>query len=176
MLESLTMRRSLAAAGGLLAALAVAAPALAGNTTTVTASVNTKLAVSAPASLTFPNLSVDDSSATGQAATVNVISNSRTGYALSASRTAFSPAASIPLGISVATAPTGTTLHASLAGNANVAVPTSGSQEIGRRGSAPFITSALGDDWATSVNVGPVGFVEDGNHTSTVTFTAVALP
>ena len=48
----------------------------------------------------------------------------------------------------------------------------SGSLGVGRRLSA---TAAGGDTWRFNLTLGPVPFVQDGPHSSTLTFTALGL-
>ena len=163
-----SLRRPLLLAGVVGASLAVAAPAMAASSgTTVTANVNTVLSVSAPASLGFG--AVDPGDNPSSSAAVTVVSNVSNGYTLTASRTAFTPD-EIPLAFSGVT---GTPANAS-AGSAG-AIPTSGSITIGT-GAAGFVTPQAGAVWNVGLSLGPVGFIRDGVHSSTVTFTATATP
>ena len=161
------LRRPLILVGGLLAALAVAVPASAATSaTTVSANVNTVLSVSAPATLDFGSVNTGDTP--NAQADVAVVSNVSNGYTLTASRTAFSNG-DISLAFMGATAPANTTT------GTTGAILTSGSRTIGI-GQAGFVTAQLGSHWLIDLGLGPVPFTLDGDHSSTVTFTATATP
>src|SRR5207253_1869798 len=100
---------------------------------------------------------------------VTVVSNARGGYQLSVSRTAFTRG-DIPLAASVSATPAGAVADLAAAG----AVPTSGALNVGHR--TQTVTRASGDAWTLGLALGPVPFVADGAHTSTLTYTVVALP
>jgi hypothetical protein len=134
--------------------------------TTVSANVNTVIAVSAPASIDFGALDVG--SQASAPADVAVTSNISGGYTLSASRTGFTNG-DIPLGWTAVTNPANTT--AATPG----AIPTSGSIAIGAM-TPGFVTSPTGDHWLVTMGLGPIPFTLDGAHQSTVTFTATATP
>jgi hypothetical protein len=162
-----SLRRPLVLAGGLVAALAIAAPAMAADaSTTVSADVNTVIAVSAPASIDFGSVNVGAQESAN--ADVSVTSNISGGYTLSASRTSFTNG-DIPLGWTAVTNPSNTT--AATPG----AIPTSGSIAIGAM-TPGFVTSPTGDHWMVTLGLGPIPFTLDGAHSSTVTFTATATP
>lgn len=161
------LRRPLVAAAGVGAALVMAAPAMpATDTTTVSASVNTVLSVTAPESIDFG--AVDPGQSYTKNAAVSVTSNVSNGYTLSASRTAFTNG-DIPLSYNSATAPANAT--AATAG----AIPTTGSRTIGAS-AANSVTAATGDAWGIVLGLGPVPFTQDGAHASTLTFTVTATP
>jgi uncharacterized protein len=102
---------------------------------------------------------------------VTVVSNSASGYALSAHRSAFSPA-DLPLGVA-ASAPTGGTLGGSLGGGAMAAIPIPPTPDllIGTMASGSAVT---GDIWPTHVGfVSRIPNVASGRYTATVTFTVI---
>jgi hypothetical protein len=135
--------------------------------TQVTATVGKILSVSAPASLSFPTI-LPGQTSTPVSAPLKVTTNDASGYQLSVSRTAFS-AGDIPLSILSGAPGSGQILD--LTGT--TAIPTASSVQIGHR--AGTFTSATGDPWATSLQLGPVPFVGSGTHQSIVTFTATGL-
>lgn len=103
---------------------------------------------------------------------VTVSSNNAAGYSLAVARTAFAPN-DLPLALS-ATAPSGGTLAAALAGGAFAPIPIAPATglTIGTKASP---SAAGGDVWATSIGfASALPLVATGHYTATVTFTAVA--
>jgi hypothetical protein len=142
------------------------------NANTVSVLLNTTpatVSVAAPAALAFGAASFG-ATVGPLAQSVTVVSNARGGYQLSASRTAFTRG-DIPLAASAASAPSGAVLD--LVAGAG-AVPTSGSLNVGHR--TQTVTRSAGDAWNLGLTLGPVPLVADGAHTSTLTYTVVALP
>ncbi len=127
------------------------------------------VSVTAPATLAFGAV-VPGASVGPLAAAVTVVSNARGGYQLSVSRTPFTRG-DIPLGVAGSTAPPGAI--ADLPAGTS-AVPTTGSRSIGRRSTT--VTRSTGDVWNLAFTLGPVPFVADGQHVSTLTYTVVGLP
>ncbi len=174
-----------AAAGVAVLALAVGAvPAMAvpaTGSTTATVTVNSILSLTAPASISFSNISVGGTSP-ASATPVAVTSNAAKGYQLSVGRTAFTNAGGgsvadnvdIPLTVAnpsgVGVAPGSTTPASS-----DVAILTAASSLLGA-GNAGHVTGSAGDTWNLGLVLGPVPFTQDGLRSSTVTFTAVTTP
>ena len=139
---------------------------------TVTVLLNTTpatVSVAAPATLSFGAATVG-ATLGPIAQSVTVVSNARGGYQLSASRSVFTRG-DLPLGVSAASAPAGALLDLA-AGTSSI--PTSGSRNIGHR--SLTVTRSAGDVWSLGLSLGPVPFVADGAHTSTLTYTVVGLP
>ncbi|MDX6510915.1 MAG: hypothetical protein QOE36_419 [Gaiellaceae bacterium] len=136
--------------------------------TTLTATVRTTLTIAAgPAAVTFPPLSLSQTSAP-VTAPVKVTSNDGFGYQLTASRTAFS-AGDIPLTIT-SDAPKGAGMVLDLE---RAALEPGVAVNVGHRTAS--MTPAAGETWPTKLILGPVGHVLSGVHTATLTFTATGL-
>jgi len=118
------------------------------------------------ASLGFGNLDIGATSSP-LTASVGVTTNDTAGYTLSVTRSLFT-GGDIPLSLT----PLGVTTGASFDISTASSIPTSGSLGIGRRLGA---TSGAGDTWQFGLALGPVPFVQDGPHSSTLTFTALGL-
>jgi len=174
-LRTASARRGTLALGAAALALGVVAPAALAvapsspGTTTVSATVNSKIQVTAPADFDFGSLDIGGS-ATATNKQVTVVSNIRGGYQLSVVRTAFS-GGDIPLAINASAAASGASLD--LTPSTDTLVPTSGSLNLGHRTNT--ISPQAGDAWIFGFNLGPVPFVQDGAHSSTLTFTALGL-
>jgi hypothetical protein len=103
---------------------------------------------------------------------VTVSSNNATGYSLAVARTAFAPR-DLPLALG-ATAPTGATLAAPLAGGALVAVPVTPAAAL-TIGTKDGPTAGAGDVWPARLGFSAaVPLVPTGRYSATVTFTAIA--
>jgi len=155
-------------------AVAAAGPATAASDdTTLSTSVNTRLVLSAPASVDFGALDVGGTSDVKNVP-VNVVSNDSQGYQLSVARTVFTRSdRDIPVSVLV---PKASLPNTATDADPDVptAVPASGpALNLSNRTSS--ITAESGDNWALGMRLGPVPFTQDGGHTSTVTLTAVGL-
>ena len=135
----------------------------------VSATVNSKIQLTAPADFDFGSLDIG-SSTTATGKQVTVVSNIRGGYQLSVTRTAFT-FGDIPLAINTAAAPSGAALD--LTASTDTAISTSAALNLGHRTST--ISPEAGDVWVFGFKLGPVPFVQDGAHSSTLTFTALGL-
>jgi hypothetical protein len=175
-LRTASARRGALALGTAVLALGAAVPAAlavptapsSSGTTAVSASVNSKIQITAPSDFDFGALDIGGTaSATGKQ--VTVVSNIHGGYQLSVSRTAFS-GGDIPLAINASAAPSGALLDLLSGDNA---ITTSSALNLGHRSST--ISPSTGDTWTFGFTLGPVPFVQDGAHSSTLTFTALGL-
>jgi len=102
---------------------------------------------------------------------VTVSSNNAAGYALSVHRSAFQPA-DLPLGLT-ASAPTGGTIGAQLAGGAKAAIPIAPAPDL-LVGTTAARSASGGDVWQTNVSfTSPLPVVPPGRYTATVTFTVI---
>ncbi len=102
---------------------------------------------------------------------VSVSSNNAAGYALSVHRSAFSPA-DLPLGMT-ASAPTGGTIGAQLAGGSKAAIPIAPALDL-LIGTTSARSATGGDAWQTNISfVGSLPVVPPGRYTATMTFTVI---
>jgi hypothetical protein len=135
------------------------------NETTVTATVESAIQISATSRVDFGPIAVGATKlGTPNPASVLVSTNGG-GYALSVARTEFS-GGDIPLSLAV-TAPGG----AGSALTGQTAIPTTGSLTVGSRSSTPPVT---GDEWSPVYQLGPVPLRPAGATSAIVTYTAVA--
>jgi len=168
--SALTVGAAALALGAIAPAALAVAPSSTG-TTTVSASVNSLIALTAPTDFSFGALNIGDSTtATGKQ--VTVVSNISGGYQLSVTRTDFTNG-DIPLAISGTSTTGGSSdLPANTPDPVYTAI-TSSALNLGHRTST--ISSSGGDQWTFAFKLGPVPFVQDGPHSSILTFTALGL-
>jgi hypothetical protein len=103
---------------------------------------------------------------------VTVVSNSATGYALTAHRSAFGPA-DLPLALAT-TAPSGGTVGGSVAGGALARIPIAPATDL-LVGMTSAHSAGTGDVWPASVGfASALPAVAPGHYTATITFTVVA--
>ena len=102
---------------------------------------------------------------------VTVVSNTASGYALTAHRTAFLPA-DLPLGVA-GTAPSGGQLGPSLVGGAMAPIPIAPAADL-LVGTTAARSAVPGDVWDTRLGfVSPLPVVAAGHYAATVTFTVI---
>ncbi len=105
------------------------------------------------------------------AESVTVTSTDTAGYVLTAHRSAFSPA-DLPLGLG-ASAPSGGTLGAGLAGGALLGLPVAPATDL-VVGSKSAVAQAGGDVWPAQIGfTGALPALAAGHYTATVTFTVI---
>jgi hypothetical protein len=102
---------------------------------------------------------------------VTVSNTNAAGYALTVHRSAFQPA-DLPLGMT-ASAPSGGTIGAQLAGGAKAAIPIAPAPDL-LIGTTSATSAAGGDAWPTSVSfTSALPVVPPGRYTATVTYTVI---
>lgn len=102
---------------------------------------------------------------------VTVSNTNAAGYALTVHRTAFQPA-DLPLGMT-ASAPTGGTIGAQLAGGAKAAIPIAPAADL-LIGTTSSPSGTGGDVWPTNVSfTSPLPVVPPGRYTATLTYTVI---
>jgi hypothetical protein len=155
--------RGRAIAGLCAAALAIGAAATA---------TGTVITVSSPAGVSFTNLTIGDTAS--QAAAVSVImdnSGSTEKYDLSVTRTVFTNG-DIPLRLRGVSSPSDTSLDAAVTGATGAAIPIGSTLRVGGRTKKD---KNVTDTWNISLILGPVPFIQDGPHVSTLTFTTAVV-
>jgi spore coat protein U-like protein len=102
---------------------------------------------------------------------VTVSNTNAAGYSLTVHRSAFQPA-DLPLGMT-ASAPTGGTIGAQLAGGAKAAIPIAPAPDL-LIGTTSARSGTGGDIWPTNVSfTSPLPVVPSGRYTATVTYTVI---
>jgi len=120
--------------------------------------------------ISFGNAMTGDSPA-AVSERVTVSNTNAAGYALTVHRSAFQPA-DLPLGMT-ASAPTGGTIGAQLAGGAKAAIPIAPAADL-LIGATSARSATGGDAWPTNVSfTSPLPVVPPGKYTATLTYTVI---
>jgi hypothetical protein len=146
-----------------------------GDTATAAAGVDIDIQSVLSISLERPNISFGNAMAGDSPAAVServTVSNTNAaGYALTVHRSVFQPA-DLPLGMT-ASAPTGGTIGALLAGGAKAAIPIAPAPDL-LIGTTSARSATGGDVWPTNVSfTSPLPVVPPGRYTATVTYTVI---
>jgi hypothetical protein len=120
--------------------------------------------------ISFGNAMAGDSPA-AVSERVTVSNTNAAGYALTVHRSAFQPA-DLPLGMT-ASAPSGGTIGAQLAGGAKAAIPIAPAADL-LIGTTSARSATGGDAWPTNVSfTSPLPVVPPGKYTATLTYTVI---